>query len=301
MGRWMVKNYLCFDVGGTNVKYGVLSATGDWILRSRYPTRKATIEQFIHDIQEVIQTVSAAHVIEKVAISFPGFIDPISGYAKFAGAIEVLHGKNIKNMIEAGIDIPVVVENDANCALLAEKLKGNATKCHDFICMTIGTGIGGGLFVNGKLVRGHAFQAGEFGLMVMNGLDQGYQNFHQLASTSALIEQYKKLTGKTQDELIEGEEVFSTAATNPEVQKLIQKWYQYISIGIFNLVATLNPEKVLIGGAISVRGDLYNGIYNQLKQIHSWKDIEVPVESCRFHNDAGLLGALYLALNEDYT
>ncbi|WP_112181863.1 MULTISPECIES: ROK family protein [Paraliobacillus] len=293
------KLYLCFDVGGTNVKYGILTAEGEFIKKSSYPTRKETADQFIADMVNVIETITATNVIEKIAISFPGFINPSTGFAALAGAIDVLDGTNIRTLLSQKTSLPIIIENDANCATLAEKHSGNAINCNDFICMTIGTGIGGGIFINGEIVHGHAFQAGEFGLMTVNGLDNGYQNLHDIASTSALINNYKEIKKIDQETRIEGEIVFEDALVNPEVEAMLDRWFSYVSAGIFNLVATLNPEKILIGGAISVREDLYERINDKLKQIYNWKDIKVPIEACHHHNNAGLLGALFKAVQTE--
>ncbi|WP_117168801.1 ROK family protein [Paraliobacillus sediminis] len=293
------KLYLCFDVGGTNVKYGLLTAEGKFINKSSYPTRKETAEQFIDDMVNVINEITTTNQIEKIAISFPGFIDPSTGYAALAGAIDVLDGTNIITLLNQKTTLPIIIENDANCATLAEKHSGNAINCDDFICMTIGTGIGGGIFINGDILHGHAFQAGEFGLMTVNGLDDGYQNLHDIASTSALINNYKKIKKIDIKTLIEGEKVFEDARIDPEVEAMLDRWFSYVSAGVFNLVATLNPEKILIGGAISVREDLYERINDKLNQIYNWKDIKVPIEACYHHNNAGLLGALYQAVQSD--
>ncbi|MGN8647434.1 ROK family protein [Gracilibacillus sp. HCP3S3_G5_1] len=291
--------YLCFDIGGTNVKYGVLDQNGNFLFQGKFPTRRTRVEEFINDLSNRVTEVMTTHSIKKIGISFPGFIDPITGYAAFAGALDILHGKNIVDLLTAQIDIPIIIENDANCATLAERLSGNAVDCENFICMTIGTGIGGGLVVNGELVHGHTFKAGEFGLMIVNGMKNGYQNMHEIASTSAFIHQYKQLKGLSDREIIEGNEVFQAAEQDKAIQNILDQWFQYVSFGIFNLAATLNPEKILIGGAISVREDLYERLRATLSTIPSWPDIEVEVAPCKHHNNAGMLGALYKCLGEE--
>ena len=259
-------------------------------------TRRDSIAHFVGDFTHVVAELTKKYTIEKIGISFPGFIDPKTGFAQFAGAFDILHGRNIKQLLQKNIDIPIVIENDANCATLAEKLTGNARNCDSFICITIGTGIGGGVFVNGKLVHGTSFKAGEFGLMVVDGMVDGYRNLHALASTSALIQQYKEVKNLPEEQQVQGEEVFAMAQEEETVSRLVEQWFDYLSFGIFNLAATLNPEKILIGGAISVRPDLYDSLQHSLKKIPSWQDIEVPIEPCSHLNDAGLLGALYQCL-----
>ncbi|MDX8044566.1 ROK family protein [Gracilibacillus sp. S3-1-1] len=291
--------YLCFDIGGTNIKYGVLQADGTFLIRDQFPTRRDHAAAFISDLQHKVIEIGEEYLIRKVGISFPGFIDSTTGYAEFAGAIDVLHGKNIIDLLAKKVTVPIVIENDANCATLAEKLIGNATNCQNFICMTIGTGIGGGIVVNDKLVTGHTCKAGEFGLMIVDGMKTGYKTMHELASTSALIDQYKQFKGLGKDDVVEGAEVFHAARKEQPVQDILDQWFQYVSYGIFNIAATLNPEKILIGGAISIRDDLYTKLADALSMIPSWRDIEVEIEPCQHHNDAGMLGALYKCLEEE--
>ncbi|WP_347834641.1 ROK family protein [Gracilibacillus sp. JCM 18860] len=293
------KQYLCMDIGGTSVKYGVLTHMGEFIFQDSYRTRLSSRQEFLSDLANTINEMSKKYAIEKVGISFPGFINPQTGFAEFAGAIAVLHGTNIKEQLEETVDLPILIENDANCATLAEKLSGNAVGCDHFICMTIGTGIGGGIVVNGKLVNGHSFKAGEFGLMIVDGMRDGYQTMHEIASTSALIHQFKQLKHMDDDCWVDGEQVFQEAETDVKVRELLDQWFASISYGIFNLATVLNPERILIGGAISVRSDLYENLLVKLNNIPSWHDIQAKIVPCKHHNDAGILGALYKCLEEE--
>src|SRR5699024_2724649 len=87
--------YLCFDIGGTNIKYGVLTETGKFIYQSKLPTRRDPVEDFIGDIANTVKTIEQSYPIKRIGISFPGFINPKTGFAEFAGAFDILHGKNI--------------------------------------------------------------------------------------------------------------------------------------------------------------------------------------------------------------
>ncbi|UOQ48352.1 ROK family protein [Gracilibacillus caseinilyticus] len=288
--------YLCFDIGGTNVKYGVLDREGTFLFQDKYPTNRQDMAAFVDDFSNTVHTLSQSYQLTKIGISFPGFINPTTGFAQYAGAFEQLHGTNIVELLSKNVNIPIVIENDANCATLAEKIAGNAVNSDHFICITIGTGIGGGIFVNGGLVNGYGFKAGEFGLMIVNGMENGYHNMHEIASTSSFIQQYKQIKQLSDDVHVEGDEVFQSAKQDPKVNAMLQKWFQYVSFGIFNLAATLNPEKILIGGAISERPDLYERLEKTLMTIPSWTDIEAALVPCKHHNEAGMLGALYKCL-----
>lgn len=98
----------------------------------------------------------------------PGVIDTERGYMITGGALTDLDSFAFKDELEKYIGLPVELENDVNCVALAEKWKGNAKNCNNFICMTIGTGVGGAIFINNKLIRGNNFSAGEFGFMLLD-------------------------------------------------------------------------------------------------------------------------------------
>ena len=243
---------------------------------------------------ETIKMYSINNDVRGVAISLPGFINPNTGYSVHGGAITALINQNLKSLLEARVSLQVEVENDGNCVALAEKTSGNAQNCSDFICITIGTGIGGGIFVNGKLLHGHSFKGGEFGYMITqaNGKDFG-EILHSTASTSTLINKYKKLKGINEHEKIKGESVFLAALNSHSVKKLIDDWARNISYGIFNLAATLNPQKILISGGVSSQKVLLEIIKKNLNELPWWNELNVPVELCKHRNDAGMIGAMY--------
>ncbi|MBM7652836.1 ROK family protein [Neobacillus cucumis] len=281
---------ISFDVGGTEVKHGLLLEDGTILRKDRYNTRSKNLEMFLQDMIDTIDLYTKDHTVSGVAISLPGIIDPNTGYSKQAGAVTALDKQNLKELLESRIPLRVEIENDGNCAAIAEKVSGNAINCTDFICLTIGTGIGGGIYINGNLLHGHSFQSGEFGFMLTPASWDG-SVLNNNASTTGLIHSYKKLKGKK--DKISGETVFLEAVKHKSVRKLIDEWAKNISYGIYNLAATLNPQKILIGGGVTAQPDLLNKINQQLEQFYWWKAIKVPVERCLHQNDAGMLGAMY--------
>ncbi|MDR4946986.1 ROK family protein [Neobacillus cucumis] len=281
---------ISFDVGGTEVKHGLLLEDGTILTKDSYNTKSKNLEMFLQDMIETIDLYTKDHTVSGVAISLPGIIDPHTGYSKQAGAVTALDKQNLKELLESRIPLRVEIENDGNCAAIAEKVSGNAINCTDFICLTIGTGIGGGIYINGNLLHGHSFRSGEFGFMLTPASWDG-SVLNNNASTTGLIHSYKKLKGKK--EKISGETVFLEAVKHKSVRKLIDEWVKNISYGIYNLAATLNPQKILIGGGVTAQPDLLNKINQQLEQFYWWKAIKVPVERCLHQNDAGMLGAMY--------
>ena len=293
-----MKYYVAFDIGGTYVKHAILSELGEILRKDSYTTPVAEYDLFMNKLVETVKDYQKANEVSGIAISLPGFINAKTGYSELAGAITALNGKNLKISLMDELKLPIAIENDANCVALAEKFLGNATECQDFICMTIGTGIGGGIFINGKILHGHRFRAGEFGMMHMKAVDDPYTNMHFTSSTLALINFYKKYKNMTPEELIEGDAVFEEAKNDIGIKNVVDMWLKYLSYSIFNLVCTLDPEKILIGGGVSNKDGLIRMIEEKINEIPGWKDFKIPIECCYFRNDAGLVGALYHFLQE---
>ena len=286
----VMKKYLAFDIGGTKIKWGILNEEGAILEKASFDTRRESEESFLENIIKI--ALERKNEVEGVAISMPGFIDSVNGIPKVCYAIRCIEGKCITKIIEEKTGLKASVENDGKCVALAEKFNGNATECSDFVCVTIGTGIGGGIYVNNKLLRGSTFQGGEFGFMRCN--EKGM--YSNTASTLALIKEYMKY--KNLDKAVDGQVVFEEGEKDPKVKEIINEWYGLIATGIYNLSATLNPEKILIGGGVSEREEFIEEVVNALENIEAWKDVKCVIERCKHKNDAGMIGAVYNFLNE---
>lgn len=288
-----MKRYLAFDIGGTNVKYGIVSEEGSIIEKGIYNTNVDSSEEFIEDIISIYNKFKGK--VDGIAIAMPGYIDAERGIPKVCYAINVMEGKSIKEILEDKTGVKVEVENDANCVALAEKFNGNAKECTDFVCITVGTGIGGGIFCNNRILRGSNFAAGEFGFMITTGYnkDKKFDVFSTNSSTSSLINRYKAYKNIDANINISGETVFNERKVDTGVESLIEDWYRCLAIGILNLSATLNPQKVLLGGAISTREEFISEIKYYLEEIPWWNDVKCEIDICKHRNDAGLIGAVY--------
>ncbi|MBS4747904.1 ROK family protein [Bacillus altitudinis] len=285
--------YVVFDVGGTKTKHGVMDRNGELITSGDYETNCRQLEPFLEGMENVVKEYQRTWDIKGIAMSLPGFVDSQTGYTEFAGAIIALNGQNVKTLLEEKTSLRVEVENDANCAALAEKFSGHAKECDSFICMTLGTGVGGGIFAGGELVRGASFRGGEFGMMLTETENGQFTTLNSSASTAGLIRSYKEQQGIPQSQQIDGQEIFEKAKHDPAIEKMIDQWYKRIAIGIYNVATVLNPEKILIGGGVSARPDLIPNIEKHLHTLHAWKNIQVTLETCYYFNQAGMMGALY--------
>lgn len=291
-------SYVCFDVGGTAVKHALVTESGKILQQDDFPTVHTSKDDFIQSLLLVIKEYEKEHVIEGIGLSLPGIVDPETGYLFTAGALYSLYGENIKAALHEKMHYLVTIENDANCALLAEKLNGKAATDQDVLLVTIGTGIGGAVMVQNHVVHGYQFKAGEFGMMRIDVGQQPHTTLHELASTSALIRFYKEAKDILPETVVDARQIFIEMDSDPAVKAVVNKWIDYLAVGIFNMIIFLNPEKVLIGGGISANPKLLPLLQTALAKNPHWPDFEVPIDSCQHHNNAGLLGALYCLLQE---
>lgn len=290
---------LAIDIGGTEIKHALIK-DGQIVAKGRRKTVATSPHQFVKLLADIVKMYEKTDKFVAIGISFPGFINGEKGVATFAGALEALHGIKLRQLLSEVLDgrYPIFMENDANCAAMAEKLNGHGTNNRDFIVVTVGTGIGGGIFVNNQIVRGKDFRAGEFGMMILDKSHFPQKVFSSLGSTQTLIENYRQLKELPEDYPIAGEKIFDESEEQ-SVSELLVNWGHDLAVGICNVVTVLNPEKVLIGGGISANPKLVPLLKSQLATIHYWADFEVPIETCCHFNDAGIMGAYYL-VKESY-
>ncbi|MGG5461054.1 ROK family protein [Clostridium sp. B9] len=287
-----MRKVIAIDIGGTFIKYGVVDESGNILKGEKTPTSLENLESFIGCIIEINEKYRKEFEIDGISISVPGFVDIKTGNINACTNIKVIEGCNLKFILEKKFNLPVLVENDANCVALAEKFNGNAKECDDFICLTIGTGIGGGIFLNGGLIRGKEFKGGEFCYMITKEKD-GYKTCSQNASMTGLTNIYREYRSLDKNEKVLGEEVFAESEKNQEIKELINGWYSNMAIMIHNIASILNPEKILIGGGISARKEFISEIEEELNKIPYWKYVKCKVEVCKHKNNAGIIGAAY--------
>lgn len=287
--------FLCFDIGGTFVKYGLFDQEGNKRKKGKFKTLLRSKDEFIDSLVEQIEKTDTQNQLQGIGLSFPGFVNPETGEAILAGALTPLHGENIYHLLNEKLTkhYPMSIENDANCAALAECFGGQAQDSSDFALITLGTGIGGAIVVDHQILHGHSYRTGELGMMVTDFHESGYKTLHELASTQALVNLYRKQEGISDSVEVLGETIVSRIH-EPKVKKLVQEWAQFVAITIFNTVVMLNPEKILIGGGISQSQEIIKIINQELTKNSHWIDFQVPVEPCHFFNDSGLIGAYYL-------
>ncbi|WP_321387409.1 ROK family protein [uncultured Enterococcus sp.] len=285
---------ISFDVGGIFVKYGLFDMDGTIVHQGKQPTEIETEETFFTLIEGVISSYEKEYSIKGIGFSFPGVIDSENGIPIVSGAIKPLRGRPFVQLLKerTGDNYPIFIENDGNCAALAELHSGNGQNLKDFVVLTLGTGIGGGIIHNHSLMKGGRYSAGEFGMMLIPDRQGKKVILAKYASTQGLLNLYRQRLGITSDTPVTGEEIFKG---NTFVKKdVLNLWGEYVAMVIYNIIVSINPEKVLIGGGVSQNPLLLSLIEKPLKKFPEWALFETPIIRCYHQNDAGLIGAFYL-------
>lgn len=295
-----MRNFMVFDVGGTNVKFAVINETGEFLTKGDFPSSQNDFEKFQYDIISVTLEHKEKYNVAGIAFSCPGGVDSETGIIGGSSALPCIHGPNFKQIFGEATGLPVEIENDANSAALGEVWKGAAKDNQNVMFTIIGTGIGGAVIKDRKIHKGANLHGGEIGYMVLNvEQENGKHTFHtwsHLAATGALIKNVAKMKGVHPSEL-NGKKIFEAAeAGDPDCIEAIEDFYLYLALGIYNIQYVYDPEKIIIGGAVSSRDDLIDQIYKKLDLILD--DVKIAmvrpvIETCHFKNDANLLGALF--------
>lgn len=277
---------LAIDIGGTTVKYGVWAAE-NLTHKNRFNTPK-TWPELLDKLIAVKRELALPFA--GVAVSLPGGVDTVVGKISGTSAVDYLNEFPIKATLRTALGVPVSIQNDANCAALAEAWWGNAKDVDDAIYMIIGTGIGGAMTINGQLMAGQDNFTGEFGYMVMNPAGE---TFSQLASPVKMAARYQRL--KELSTAFTAQDVFDLANNGDTIaQQCVGEMLNWLSIGTFNLYVSLNPQRLLIGGGISARPGFVADLQQRIQHLmHQHKAaLTADVRACRFLNDANLIGAV---------
>ena len=300
--------YIGFDIGGTNIKYGILNDLGDIIHKGIVPTNHDR-ETLLNELTMITNNYAQDYEIIGIGISVPGIIQK-DGFMLTGGAIQSLYGVNLKKEMELRTGFPTAIENDANAAAIAEKWLGNAVGIENYLCVVLGTGIGGGIIINNQIYRGAHGMAGEFGYMMIHELDlsenieESSLNWNS-AVVGGLYRQYNraKLAGNPQFKPIkDASEIMARANTKePEAMKVMANYYQDVAVGLINLIGAFDPEIILVGGGISANKEFMDKLTFTIENLENKHDsisylkgkTIAPVKPAKLKNDAGLIGAVY--------
>lgn len=294
-----MKKFICIDIGGTSIKYGILRETGIIIEKGNMDTDalKEGGQGIFEKIKYIISKYLKNYEVEGICISTAGMVDPKDGKILFAleHLIPGYTGMEIKKEVEKEFNIRCEVENDVNCAGLGEMWLGAGKGAFSSVCLTIGTGIGGCIIINNELIHGFSNSAGEIGYMKINGED-----FQNIASTTSLVKRVARLKNIA-EENINGKMIFAMAKNkDQDCLKEIDYMIKSLAIGIANLSYIINPEVIILGGGIMAQEQFLKPKIEEALRKELIKTIyeNTRIEFAKRQNDAGMIGALYNFLNK---
>lgn len=306
--------YIGIDLGGTNIKGGIVKHSGEIIHKDMIPTNAGReYTEIIKDIAGLIQKMLSdtgidISQIKSIGVGNPGTCDAENGVVICASNIG-FENVPMREELSKYFSVPIFIENDANCAALGEYsvLKEDV---ENMVFVTLGTGIGGGIIINRRLYTGKNGTAAEVGHMVIdangNRCNCGSRGcWETYGSVTALINQTKEyIKNHSSSPLAEAGEAGVTGRTAFDLAKkgdagaksVVDTWINYVAMGIISIINLLQPEVLIIGGAISKEGNYLLAPILDYQKNNTYSQVEesTKIITAKLGNDAGLIGSAFL-------
>ncbi len=302
MNKTKQKMIMGVDIGGTKIAFALVSSGK--MMTPVYKAETPKGEKILSVVSKFYEKFSKKYLIAGIGISTAGMVSDDGQIVGSTGNIPGWQGTKVKEILQKKYRLPVVVENDANAAAYAEYQVGSAKGANPLLMITLGTGVGGGVIVNGKLVRGAHFAGGEIGHIKLSYTKQRlctcsrYDCFEAYASGNGLLalikhyfpDKYKSISTRKLFQLTKSKTKDSILAI-----RAIEDWHFYIALGICNLFHVFDPEKIVLSGGLSEEVDIKCLLQQTKKLFLPALAKSVHIEKSVLGNDAGLLGAALLA------
>ncbi|GGA79331.1 ROK family transcriptional regulator [Ornithinibacillus halotolerans] len=294
------------DIGGTTVELAIMNLVGDIKYHTQFPTQPNVGDSFIETLasntKRLIEESNLEHtMILGMGIGVPGITNVDKGIVIDAPSIG-FENIPLKTQLEKLLPFPVYIDNDVNVAVLGEQWKGEGTSCDTFLMITLGTGVGCGIILDGKLYRGASFSAGEIGYMVTDRriaesnyehTFKGYGFLDSHVGGPAIARKMEKQTLATGHS---AKEVFEQAIEgNPIALEIVEESLSHLAFSLINVISILNPERIILGGGIS------KSIHYFLPKLRSTIKKHVPIHAdivVTSVENVSMIGAGYLFLKE---
>ena len=316
-----MKYYIGIDLGGTNIKAGVVSEEFEIVAKTSCKTNlPRPAEAICADMAKVaLEAVDLAGLtlddIETVGIGTPGTANSDTGVIEYSNNLGFLNFPVVK-LMQTQIDKPCFVENDANAAAYGEFVAGAAKGANDAVCITLGTGVGGGIIINKKIYSGFNFAGAEIGHTVIdpNGPECtcGRRGCFEVFSSAtglvrmtkdAMLEDKSSVMWKMNEEegKISARTAFNAMRAGDRAGKeVVDKYIHYLACGITNTINIFQPDILCIGGGVCNEGDplllpLKELVAKEIYTKNSSKNTEIVIT--KLGNDAGIIGAAFLGLS----
>ncbi|MFF2482454.1 ROK family glucokinase [Paenibacillus sp. NPDC058071] len=311
------KIYVGIDVGGTAIKAGLCNEDGQLLQTYEGPTEtpKGT-DVILHNIAQYARNIVEEspytwEQVQGVGVGIAGFLDIPNGIVKFAPNLKI-SDVNLKAYLEQQLQVKVLVNNDANVAALGEAWAGAGRGVANCVCYTLGTGVGGGIIINGKIVEGFAGMAGELGHIAivpdLEAIQCGCGKMgclETVSSATGIIRMAKDAvergdrTSLSQVENIMAKDVIDAAKAGDEAAaRIVSRAAYYLGRSMAVMAVVLNPECFIIGGGVSKAGDF---LFDQIREVfekYTQKEAKegVKIVAATLGNNAGVVGAAGLIL-----
>jgi glucokinase len=300
------KYYVGIDLGGTSIKAGIVSTTGELLAEREQPTPRGPYQEVLHTFREMIHSLAqdlsiSMGEIGGVGVGAPALLDVKRGYVH-----EIVnlgwHDVPLKEELESLLKLPCYIDNDANTAALGEMWKGAGRGAQHLICITVGTGIGGGLILNGDIYHGVIGLAGEIGHLTVRPEDGRLCNCGNIGcletetSATAMIH-YGKQVLKTIEQVTAKDVIDAAKDGNEQCLQIVQRVGYYLGLSLAQAANLFNPEKIVIGGGVSKAGEFFlQPIREQFNKFALKKVAEVAqIVPAELGNRAGMIGSAWLA------
>lgn len=311
--------YIGIDIGGTTIKAGLVNAKGEILAKAKCDTLpERHYSELVKDMYMLCEKLAENYDLDKVkgiGMGCPGSVNGKKGIITYSGNLH-FNNVNIIKEFQKYTKIPSFVNNDANCAALGEALFGQGKGAENAILITLGTGVGTGFIVNGKILEGKDGAGAEGGhiCIKMSGEkctcgEKGC--WEAYASATGLIRLTKQEMERNPDSLmhkaakenggeIDGRTAFTAYKEGDKAaEKVVKKYVRYISTGLIILVNIFRPDIIMIGGGVSHEGDYFIKMIERTVRRHSFggsRNKVCPIVRASLGNDAGIVGAAAIAM-----
>lgn len=303
---------LSADLGGTNLRIGAVGRDGTIFnrVKQNIPTSKNRNDIADAIVQAAIDLgTESGEAPLAIAVAVPGTIDPLTGKIRRAPNLPDLDGFDISTAVSLETNVQTLIENDANAAAIGERWLGASKDSRDSIMITLGTGVGGGIIIDGKIVRGANGTAGEIGHVNVepDGLPCGCGSHgcvEQYASASAVIKMAEEAIGDSDSDWesnggkLDSEQVYKYAVSGEAwAKKIFETQGYYLGIVLADLLNCLNPEKIVIGGGAAAAWDLFMPKLLEQVELRAYSEMaaRAKIVPALLGDNAGILGAAKLA------
>ncbi len=311
-----MKIVLAADLGGTNLRVAAINENGNICYQTRTNTPKQgdadkIVELILKLAEENCRAAASAGEVSGFTVAVPGTVNPVSKIISNAPNVPALENFPLAVTLSNKLNLPVDIENDANAAAVGENWLGASKGFQNSICVTLGTGVGGGIIIDGKILRGVDGTAAEIGHICVepNGVLCGCSSYgcvEQYSSAQAIVRLTRQLESRYPESSLRNEpdltslDIYNAGKNGDSLalEVFLQQGY-YLGVALAGLINVLNPEVIVIGGGAAAGSDLF--MPHLLEQVNRRayrqpvKRVKIVLAQCG--DNAGILGAAKLALD----